>query len=60
MDKSLYNINSLFYQLYNKLNNYNKELFKKAVYVNVINRIVEHDSKRIRKLLDELDNNKWA
>ena len=38
-----------------KRNNYNKELFKKAVYVNAINRIVEHDSKRIRKLLDELD-----
>lgn len=37
------------------LNNFDKNIFTKAVYVNAINRIEEHDSKRVRKLIEKIE-----
>lgn len=36
------------------LGGYSEELFMKAVYVNAVNRLLEHDTKRIRKLMDSI------
>ena len=35
------------------LENYSEEMFMKAVYVNAIYRLTEHDTKRIRRLMQE-------
>lgn len=42
------------------LKNYDKDIFKKAIYVNAINRIEEHDSKRIRQLIELIETDKWS
>ena len=41
------------------LKRYNEDIFEKAIYVNAINRIKEHDSKRVRELLNAIENNKF-
>ena len=41
------------------MNLYSKEVFEKAVYVNAINRLEECDDKRVRKLIELIETNKW-
>ncbi|NLV36192.1 MAG: phosphotransferase [Clostridiaceae bacterium] len=36
------------------LENYSEEIFMKAIYVNAIYRLTEHDTKRIRRLIQEI------